>query len=201
MARLVRLGCCLVAVGATAAVAAGIASSGDPGRKLREGGWILALLLASYLFGFVAVTSPRCAAGGRVLLTAAAAGLATIAVAALLVVVAPPVPAGVGPAVLVVALGSVGAAALVQHRHGDRAAVLAGLLTATVSSLGIVMLVDVVATVGAPELIPALVPLSLPPATQLAESRIELVDPYLGLLLLGAVAAATLGVRAIRAAR
>ena len=195
--RLVRLACCAVLAVTVAGIAAGIASSSNPGQKLREGGWILTLLLGSYLFGFLAVTSRRCAATTRVLLIGGAAGLAAVGGAAVLMFAAPPVPRSIGSTVLLVALGALGAAALAQRPHDDRAAALAGLFGATVGSLGIVILVDIIASSGPAELIPIVVPVTLPSAVQVSESRIELVDPYIGLLLLGALVAVLLGIAAL----
>ncbi|MEV4624498.1 hypothetical protein AB0J74_38045 [Asanoa sp. NPDC049573] len=196
-ARLVRLACCGVLAGTVAGIVAGIASSANPGQKLREGGWILTLLIGTYLFGFLAVTSRRCAATTRVLLIGGGAGLAIVAAAAVLMFAAPPVPRSVGPAVLLVALGALGAAALAQRPHDDRAAALAGLFAATVGALGIVILVDVIASAGPADLIPLVVPVTLPPAVQVSESRIELVDPYIALLFLGALVSGFLGAAAL----
>jgi hypothetical protein len=195
--RLVRLACCAVLAVIVAGIAIGIATSSNPGQKLREGGWILTLMMGSYLFGFLAVTSRRCAATARVLLIGGGAGLAAVGAAAVLMFAAPPVPRTIGATVLLVALASLGAAALAQRPHDDRAAALAGLFAATVGSLGIVILVDVISSIGPAELIPIVVPRALPPATQISESRIELVDPYIGLLFLGALMALLLGIAAL----
>jgi hypothetical protein len=192
--RLVRLACCAVLAAIVAGIAIGIATSSNPGQKLREGGWILSFMIGSYLFGFLAVTSRRCAATTRVLLIGGAGGLAAVAASAVLMFAAPPVPRSIGSTVLFVALAALGAAALAQRPHNDRAAALAGLFAATVGSLGIVILVDVIASIGPAELIPIVVPRALPPATQISESRIELVDPYIGLLFLGALAGLLLGI-------
>ncbi|GIF50743.1 hypothetical protein DFJ67_1847 [Asanoa ferruginea] len=195
--RLVRFACCAVLAVTVGGIATAIATSSNPGQKLREGGWILALLIGSYLFGFLAITSRRCAATARVLLIGGGAGLASVGAAAVLMFAIPPVPRSIGSTVLLVALAALGAAALAQRPHDDRAASLAGLFAATVGSLGIVILVDIIASAGPAELIPIVVPTTLSPAMQISESRIELVDPYIGLLFLGAVMGLLLGITAL----
>jgi hypothetical protein len=76
-------------------------------------------------------------------------------------------------------------AVLVAPRRSPMAALRAALLAGTTAALLMFNAVVLLASYGPAKLIPALVPMALTPADRLANSRIELVDPYLWLLLLG----------------
>jgi hypothetical protein len=103
----------------------------------------------------------------------------------------PPIPADPAPAVLLIALGMLlaTATATTGRRDPDVCRLIAGFLAGTVAAMLIVTLVVVLSSFGPPSLIPDLAPAALTPAADLAQSRIELVDPYLWVLLLGAVLA------------
>jgi hypothetical protein len=88
-----------------------------------------------------------------------------------------------------IALGMVLASATVGRRGADVCRLLAGLLAGTVAAMLILTLVVVLSSYGPPSLIPDLAPAALTPADDLAQSRIEVVDPYLWIMLLGAVTA------------
>jgi hypothetical protein len=69
---------------------------------------------------------------------------------------------------------------------------LAALFAGAVAALLIVVLVWGLARYGPSSLIPDLAPAALSPADDLAQSRVEINDPYVGLLALGCLAAAAL---------
>jgi len=106
----------------------------------------------------------------------------------------PPVPASIGPAVLLIG-AAMGAAAWANR---GRSAGLAALCAGTVAVPPIVLMVAGLSRYGPASLIPNVVPEALTPADRLANSRIEIEDPYVGLLFLGAVTGAALAVVARR---
>nr|BFE60126.1 hypothetical protein GCM10020063_046520 [Dactylosporangium thailandense] len=106
----------------------------------------------------------------------------------------PPVAAGVGGAVVVTGF-AIGAVLLLGARRGGhvRDSVPAALGVAVLTPLLIFALVTVLSAYGPAWVIPDLVPMALSPADDLANSRIELQDPYVALLPLVALAALALG--------
>jgi len=74
--------------------------------------------------------------------------------------------------------------------------VLAALLAAVVTALGTVVAVGLIAWLGPARLIPDAGPAALAPAARLAQSRTELVDPYVAVLVAGALASGLLAVLA-----
>jgi hypothetical protein len=152
------------------------------------------VLLSSYLVAVLALTSRRAAVTARGLTVgvAAAAGAAGTWVA--LQFAFPPLPAGVGGAGFAVGCG---VAAAVLARAGRLAAMSVAVLAPLLVFTGVVVL----SSYGPGRLIPDLVPAALTPAADLAESRIEIQDPYVAMLFLACLAAMTLTCTAIVTAR
>jgi hypothetical protein len=158
---------------------------------------VLATIPASFLIGLATVCAKRSAATARVLITAAGSGLAATVAWLVIVVVAPPVPASV---LLALALTGAAAVTAVLANSGrsstTQGCLLAGLLaTATTMALifaGVVAL----AQWGPDSLIPSITPHALP-ANRVAESRIEIVDPYVLILVLSGLAATALSLAAV----
>jgi hypothetical protein len=148
----------------------------------------LTVMFVGYLLGFLALTSRRSAASSRTLAVGAFAGVASAAGWTLLVVAFPPIPPDVSLAVLTTALG-MGAAMHVATRAGRgrsaEAGMLAGVCAGTVAALLILQVVLLLSALGPARLIPNLVPDALSPADDVANSRIEIQDPYVWMLLFG----------------
>jgi hypothetical protein len=172
----------------------------NPGDQVPEAPVMAAVCLA-YLFGLQAMTARRSRAAGRVLVAGLASGGAAAAAWTATVVLAPPIPDDSTPAVLLTAVGMGVAAVAAGGRHGALGRLLAAAGAGTVAALLIVDVVAVSTSFGAPWLIPDLAPAALSPAEDLAQSRIELVEPYLWLLLLGALIAAAQGVASLATRR
>jgi hypothetical protein len=146
---------------------------------------VLTVMFAGYLLGFLALTAHRSAATSRILLTGAVAGGTAAAAWTVAVVAFPPIPPDVTLAVLLTVLG-MGVAIVAARRRGDAAAgLLAGVCAGTVAALLILHVVIVLSAFGPARLIPDLVPAALSPADDVANSRIEIQDPYMWLLLFG----------------
>ena len=143
------------------------------------------VLLTGYLVGFLALTAHRGAATGRVLAAGALSGLGAAALWLAIVLAAPPVPANI---VLAVELTAV---AMVAAGFVGRSPV-AALCAGTVAVLLIVLLVAVLSEAAPASFIPDLARAALSRADDLAQSRIEVNDPYVGLLFLGSFAGVAL---------
>ncbi|HEX5205831.1 MAG TPA: hypothetical protein VFW27_38360 [Actinoplanes sp.] len=145
---------------------------------------VLSTVLAVYLAATLAVTRRRAEATSRSLLIGLAAGTTAAAAWVVAVVLTPPIPPGPGFATAIVGAG-MAAAVLLVPRRTPMTALRAALIAGTTAALLIFNAVVLLGSFGPAELIPSLAPHALTPADQLANSRIELVDPYLWLLLLG----------------
>jgi hypothetical protein len=154
-------------------------------------------IAASLLLGSAAVGAKRSAATARVLLTGAGSGLAATLIWLVVVLVAPPIPTSVGGAL---ALTGVAAAGAVLANAGGSVStagrLLAGLLATATTLVLIFAGVVLLARWGPDSVIPAIVPHALP-AHRVDASRTEIVDPYVLVLILGAVAATALGAAAV----
>lgn len=161
---------------------------------------VYTVMFAGYLLGLTAVTARRSTATTRTLLIGVAAGGIAAAGWTALVVAFPPIPADPAVAVLFTAAG-MGAAGWVAARGGvardhpgdrvthaelgHRGELVAVASAGTVATLLILNVFSVLVAYGPARLIPQLVPHALTPADRLADSRIEIHDPYLWLLLFG----------------
>lgn len=150
---------------------------------------VFTVLFTGYLTGALAMTAHHSAATPRALITGLAAGAAAAAAWTAKVLLAPPIPPHAALAVVLAALG-MAAAALAASRYGDTAtARLAALSAGTTAVLLILNMVTLLSTLGPARLIPHLAPPALGPAEQVANSRTEVHDGYLWLLLLGCLIA------------
>jgi hypothetical protein len=157
----------------------------DPGEQARVGVPVFTVALTGYLLAYLAVTARRSAATAPALTAGAVAGTAAAALWTGIALAAPPVPANIGLALLLVTLAMVGAALAAARRKHAGQAVLAALCAGTSAALLIVLIVGALSTFGAPRLIPDLAPAALTASDDLAQSRVELQDPYVALLFLG----------------
>ncbi|HTJ35569.1 MAG TPA: hypothetical protein VL738_20295 [Dactylosporangium sp.] len=192
-ARAVRAGgACLV--GALAAAFASTAGShGSPREQATVGLPVFALVLTCCLLGILTVTAERAEVSGPALGTGAAASLAAAAWWLTTQLAFPPMPASAGGAVVVTGLG-IGAVVFIGARRDDGAqeTLLAALFVPVLTPLLIFAQVLVLSGYGPARLIPDLVPAALSPADNLANSRIEVQDPYVALLFLAGLAALVL---------
>jgi len=200
-ARAVRAGGQLLTAAAAAVVVVSADGRNDPGEQARADVPIFTVLLACYLAGLLALTAQRCVATARDLVVGGGAGVVAAALWLAFVLVVAPIPADVGAASVAAAVAAAGAA-LVDVRRRDGAhraarALLAALCAGTVTLLFVFGAVVLLSTYGPASLIPDLVPAALTPADDLANSRIELQDPYVALLFLAGLTAAFLGVTGV----
>jgi len=159
---------------------------------------VLAVILASYLLGLATVSARRSAATARVLSTAAGCALAAAALWLATVLAAPPIPPSVGLAVALTGIAAAAAAALNSGRLGSPPrGLLAALAAGAAAAAMIVILVAVLAGYGPASLIPDITPHALTPADRIAESRIEIHDPYVAVLVLGCLLAAALSAASV----
>jgi hypothetical protein len=189
-------GLALIAVLATTVVN-GLGTGGDPADRAAAGVPIMAVVSACYLVALLTVSADRGAGAGF-----RGAGVGTV-VGALWtagVLVFPPVPAGVSTALLSV-LVAMAAAGLRHRRRGAGSTARDALAAAATCALVIVVAVRLVGA-GAPARFIPMLPGStaLTHAAAMTQSRTEMGDPYVAILLLGAVAAALLIATRIRAA-
>jgi hypothetical protein len=152
---------------------------------------VLGVMLAGYLVAVLAVTSRRSPATARMLAVGLTGGLVAGGGWTALAVLDPPIPPSPGLAIAFVAVGMAGAGLLGRR---DGAAPRAALIAGTTGALLVINVVTVLSSFGSAWLIPELVPAGLTPADRLANSRIELVDPYMWLLLIGWFVALTQGI-------
>jgi hypothetical protein len=156
---------------------------------------ILAAILACYLVGFVAVTADRSVASSRMLQTATGAGVGGALLWLGLVVLFPPIPTSIRTAVVVL-VAAMGIAAAVTREQLSRR-VLVALTAGTVLTLLLLIELVLLSSYAPAGLIPDLAPAALTPADDLAQSRIEIQDPYVALLLIGSVVPLALGIASV----
>jgi len=158
---------------------------------------LMSTVAASFLIGLVSVLGRRSPATARVLVTGTGSGVAATAAWLTVMVVAPPIPPSIGWALTLTAAAAV-AAVLANARPADTPVrcLLAGLIAITTTMVLIFFAVVALSRWGPDRLIPAIAPHALP-ADRVENSRIEIVDPYVVVLVLGAVAAAAASATAV----
>jgi hypothetical protein len=157
---------------------------------------VFATIPAGVLIGVITVCAKQSAASRRALIAGAGSGLAATVLWLIIVVLAPPIPASAGLALILT-----GAAAVVAFTaSAGRGGLLAGLLAAAATMALIFAGVVVLAHWGPDSLIPAITPHALP-ANRISESRIEIVDPYVLILVLSGLTATALGVASVATRR
>jgi hypothetical protein len=186
----------------TAELLVSMVGKSNPGEQAGSGVPFFAVVLGGSLVGLLAVTSRRSAATGAILAAGAVSGVVAAGLWTAVVFVHPPIPGSIG---LALAFGVVAAAATAavasRGRHDEAPVVLAAVTAALISSLLIGQAVMLLAGYGAARLIPDLVPSALTPADRLSNSRIELVDPYVGLLAVAFLLAAGLAIGTVLSRR
>lgn len=202
LAWLLRVGGYLLAGGIVAGGIAGTeVTRAHPGTDAGTGALVFSVTGASYLIALATVCARRSAATARTLVTGAGAGLAAAAVWLAIVLLVPPIPASTGGALALTGIAAVTAAAANSSRGGTpQRGLLAALLAAATSMALIFVAVVLLASYGPDSLIPAITPHALP-ANRVSESRIEIVDPYILLVALGALTATALGVASVATRR
>jgi hypothetical protein len=156
-----------------------------------DGVLAIGAVTGSFLIGLAAA---RAAAARRALVTGAGCALAATAVWLIAVLVAPPIPASTGGALAATTVAAV--VAVLANARTARESLLAGLLAVAGSMVLIFVTVLLLARFGPDSLIPDITPAALP-GQHISESRIEIVDPYVLMMVLSAVAATALGVAAV----
>ncbi|MFC7534331.1 hypothetical protein ACFQV6_37200 [Actinoplanes sp. GCM10030250] len=158
---------------------------------------VFATLGAGFLIALVVVCAKRSKATPRVLVTGVGSGLAATAVWLISVVTGPPIPATAGRVLMLAGLAAVVAVLANSGRAGTTGGtLLAGLLAVATTMVLTFAAVVLLAHWGPDSLIPAITPHAMP-ANRVAESRIEIVDPYVLILVLSAVAATALSLTAV----
>ncbi len=201
-ARAVRAGGCLLVGGMTAAFASAVGTHGPPDEQARDGVPLFAILLTSYLVGFLALTAHRTAATGRALVTGVGAAFAATGIWLALQFAFPPLPANIGGSLLAMTL-AIAAVVLVATKLGSgaRDTLLAALCVSLLTPLLVFVGVALASNYGPAWLIPDLVPMALSPADDLANSRIEIQDPYVAMLFLACLSALVLTVASVAGRR
>jgi hypothetical protein len=158
---------------------------------------VVATMAAGFLIGLATVCARRSAATARVLVTGAGSGLAATVIWLVTVAVAPPIPVSVGWALALTGVAAVGAVLANSGASGTNPGCLLAGLLATAGTMALIFAgVVALAHWGPDGVIPDVTPHALP-ADRVAESRIEIVDPYVLLLVLGAVASTALSLVAV----
>jgi hypothetical protein len=150
-------------------------------------------IAGSFLIGLLSVGAGQSAAR-RVLVTGAGSGVAATAVWLVVVLVTPPIPDTVGWALTVTAGAAV--VAVLANSGTTRGSLLAGLLAMAGTMALIFLSVLLLAHLGPDSLIPDITPGALP-GQHISESRGEIIDPYVLILILSAMTATALGVAAL----
>ncbi len=207
--RLVRAGGCLLVGALVLGSAVSVASNGNPGEQAAVGVPIYAAVAAGYLLAFLTVTvratARRDAVPARVLAIGAGAGGGAAAIWTVVLATARPMPTGTGPLFALTAGAMIVAGVLApsgrQPRARARDGLVAGLCAGAFAALAAVESLTALAAYGPAASIPDLVPVALSRADDLAQSRDEIQDPYVAVLLLGGLLAIALCLSAIRARR
>jgi hypothetical protein len=146
---------------------------------------ILTVMFAGYLVAALAVTTYRSSVPSHALLAGLAGGFAAAIGWLVVVVLVPPIPPDTRLAVAFIASSMVVTGLLDWWRGGRAGGLDAALIAGTFGALVILNLLTALSVLGPANLIPPLMPPSIPLADQIANSRIEITDHYLWLLLLG----------------
>lgn len=186
-ARVVRaVGTALAGAGAVGAVL-GLAQGSSPSERAGSGVPIYTVVLALYLAAFLAVTRRGSGLPPRAALTGV--GLGVLA-AGLFAAAVPILPPGLISLAFLLIAAAAGSAALLA-RPAETGAVAA--LVATVTACQALFMAAVVLYRYGPDAwMPYAGPGPLTPQAQLEQNRAEAIDPYVGLLFIGAVAATVL---------
>jgi hypothetical protein len=155
----------------------------------------LGAILLCYLVGFVAVTANRSAANAWTLQTGAGAGVGGALLWLGMVVVSPPIPYSIQLA-LYILVATMGVAALLTWRQPS-SGLLAALTAGSVTTLMVLIELVLLSSYAPASMIPDLARAAVTPADDLAQSRREVQDPYVAMMVIGAVIALALGLASI----
>jgi hypothetical protein len=192
-ARLVRVGAYLLVGGLSVAFVIGASTHGPPKQQAVGGLPFVTAFMVSYLVGFLTLTAERFSPTTRTLAAGVGAGSVAAGLWLVVVLALPPIPPNGGLAVLLTGAGTAVAAWLnAGRRGGSEHALRAALCAGIVAQLLIFSSVGLLSSFGPDRLIPDLVPAALSPADDLANSRIEINDPYVALLFFACVLAIAL---------
>jgi hypothetical protein len=195
-ARAVRmLGTGLAAAGVVG-VAHGLGLGGSVDERAHHGIPIYTVTFALYLAAFLAATRRGTELAPLTLLGSAVVGLVAAALWAFAVTVLPP---GIMLVGMLLIAGAGGLAAVLARPVAGR--FLAGLLAVVTGTQALVFTAAVMLHVGPDAWMPYAGPGPLTPEAQLEQNRAEAVDPYTGLLLLGALFGGLLVVSVLAARR
>ncbi len=182
-----------------ASVVTGLDGGGNPFERVTTGVPIFAVLSGCYLLAVVLATAGDRGADRRGADRAALVGAASGVTAGLLwtagVLLFPPVPAGVATALLSIAIAAVVAIAIALRRtDGPALPARFALMAAATCALVIGLAVRFIAVLAPVRFIPLLPAGAGPitPAARVAQSRTELDDPYVAVLMAGALVAIVL---------
>jgi hypothetical protein len=156
----------------------------------------MTVLFAIYLAGFLAATRHGSPLRGTDLLRGIGFAIAAVAVWFGGAILLPSASAAIGVAVM--AAAGIGAAASGRGNDELSRPALAGLLSATMTAQIVMSVADIMFHLGPDTWIPDAGPGPLTPQARLEQNRIEAIDPYTLVLLLGAVVALTLVIVALR---
>jgi hypothetical protein len=180
------VGTILAGIGAVGAVL-GLAQGGSPSERASTGVPLYMVVLALYLGAFLAVTRRDSELPPRAMLMGTGLGLLA---AALFAVAVPLLPPGlIGLAFLLIAAAAVCAGWLTRPAE---IGALAALLAIVTACQALFFAAAVLYQYGPDAWMPYAGPGPLTPQGQLEQNRAEAIDPYVGPLLLGAVAATVL---------
>jgi hypothetical protein len=207
--RLVRAGGCALVGALVLGSAISVATNGNPGEQAAVGVPIYTAASAVYLLAFLSVTAGatarRDAVRGRTLAIGATAGGSAAAIWTTVLATSRPMPTGTAPLLALIVGAMILAAVLAPTGRRPRArakdGLIAGLCAGAFAALSAVESLAALAGYGPAALIPDLVPVALTRADDLAQSRSEMQDPYVAVLLLGSLLAIALCFSAIRARR
>jgi hypothetical protein len=158
---------------------------------------VVAIIPTGYLLGLATVFAKRSAATARVLVTGAGSGVAAALVWVVSVFIAPPIPVSVRWALVLTGLAGIGALAANAIQPDETRRGLLATLLAVTTTMGLIFAgVNLLASYGPDSIIPHITPHALP-ADRISASRIEIVDPYVLLLVLGGLAGAALALAAV----
>lgn len=188
--RAVRAGGCLLIAVMTAAFAGSAGTHGSPEERAGTAVPIFAVLLTSYLIGFLALTARRTAVTGRALAAGVLTAFGAAGVWLAVQFAFPPLPVHIGGAVLAIGSGVAAAVLLNARRRED--ALFSALCVSLLAPLLVFIEIVLASSYGPARLIPDIVPAALTPADDLANSRIEIQDPYVAMLFLACLAAVVL---------
>ena len=181
----------LLGTGLAAALGFALGLDGNPAERASTGVPIMTVVCAIYVVALYAATGRGSMLSPRLLLQAVGLAWTAVTLWAIVVVLAPPAASPMGDLLIVIASLAAGRLAMGRGPLGGHQ-VAAGLLTAVMAALLMVPTADLMYRFGPDRWAPYAGPGPLTPQAQLEQNRAEAIDPYVGVLVLGAIAAIVL---------